>query len=129
MSAPGATAEPFGRRIGSTPVTIARSAEALERLGEAAGAVVVRPEAPLHDHGEGVACVACESRGDPRVLLFELDEKRRRGLVAPFTQVVIDATGLADADSIRAALVPGARPALGLRDHIVARSFHLVDGS
>lgn len=110
-------------------MTIARSAEALRRLGEAEGTVVVRPEAPLHDHGDGVACVACESRGDVRVLLFELDEQRRRGLVAPFTRVVVDATGEVDADIVRAALVPGLRPAVGLRDHIVARSFRLVEES
>lgn len=107
------------------PVTVVADAAALP--AEAPGLAIVHMERPLHDHADGVACVACESRGNVRVLLFELDEKVRLGMAAPFDRVVIDASGIDDVQGVIDALVPGRQPALGLRDHTVARNFRLAD--
>lgn len=116
---------PFARRAAPVPVTIVAAGDGLPPM--ASDVAVVTLEPPLHDHGGGAACIACESRGDVRVLLFELDEKLRRGLVAPFTAVVVDARAVADPQVVRDALVPGRLPALGLRDHTIARNFRLAD--
>ena len=88
---------PFARRAAPVPVTIVAAGDGLPPVGR--GVAVVTLEPPLHDHGGGAACIACESRGDVRVLLFELDEKLRRGLVAPFNAVVVDARAVADPHS------------------------------
>lgn len=116
---------PFARRAAPVPVTVIAAGAELPRIDDSVALVELEP--PLHDHGGGAACIACESRGDVRVLLFELDEKLRRGLVAPFSAVVVDARAVADPQAVRDALVPGRLPALGLRDHAIARNFRLAD--
>lgn len=88
---------------------------------------VIRIDRPPHDHADGNACVACDARGNIRVLLFELLEQARRGDSPLPREVVVDATAAADSDAVRDALVPGKLPAQGLRDFTVARSFRLVD--
>jgi G3E family GTPase len=105
------------------PVTVVTEAARLPAAAE--GTAVVRLEPPLHDHAPGTACIACESRGNVRVLLFELDEKVRRGMIPPFGRVIVDATGIADPQAVADAIVPGRLPAMGMRDHTVARNFHL----
>ena len=119
-----ATPGPYARRGAPVPVMVADAPAAIPAA--APGLAIVRMERPLHAHEIGATCVACESRGNVRVLLFELDEKRRRGLVPPFERVVIDATEIDDVQTVIDALVPGRQPALGLRDHTVARNFRLA---
>jgi hypothetical protein len=114
---------PFARLAQSIPVTVVTDVACLPEVAE--GTAVIRLEPPLHDHAPGTECVACESRGSVRVLLFELDEKVRRGMVPPFARVVVDATGIADPEAVAEAIVPGRLPAMGMRDHAVARNFHL----
>ena len=120
------TATPYARREHSVPVTVVTQPEALLRYGGRATAVV-RFEPLPHNHASGTDCIACEARSNVRVLLFELQEKSRLGLVEPFTHVVVDATSVADARAVADALIPGRLPAFGLRDHAVARNFHLQD--
>lgn len=122
-----ASAAPFAARKQSAPVQIETDPE---KLAAAAGdgVAVVRLEAPAHAHADGGACLVCETRGDVRVALFELLERERLGAVPPFTRVVIDASAASDIGAIVDALVPGRRPAVGLRDFTVARSFHLDAG-
>lgn len=122
MTAPA----PYARRERSVPVTVVIHKEALRRFGGRATAVV-RLDTPLHAHEPGTTCIACESRGNVRVLLFELQEKLNRGMVEPFIRVVVDATDAPDPRAIADALVPGRLPAFGLRDHAVARNFHLEE--
>lgn len=117
---------PFARRDRSVPVTVVTDKAALSRFG-GRDTAVVRLEPPLHAHEAGVHCIACDSRGDVRVLLFELQERLGRGMVEPFMRVVVDATDVADVSVVTDALVPGRMPALGLRDHAVARNFHLAE--
>ena len=54
-------------------------------------------------------------------------EKVRLGMVEPFVRVVVDASEVSDKDAVADALVPGRLPAFGLRDHAVARNFHLAE--
>lgn len=119
------SAAPFTARKQSVPVQIETDPRRLAALaGE--GVAIIQLEAPLHAHADGRACPACETRGDVRVALFELLERERLGAVPPFTQVVIDARTVPDMGALVDALVPGRRPAAGLRDFTVARSFHLA---
>lgn len=120
MSAPA----PYARRARSVPVTVVTDNAALALYG-GRDTAVVHLDAPLHAHAPGTECIACDSRGNVRVLLFELQEKLSRGMVEPFVRVVVDATDAADPAAIADALVPGRLPAFGLRDHAVARNFHL----
>jgi hypothetical protein len=108
------------------PVTLVTDKTALGRFG-GRDTAVVHLDAPLHAHEPGTECIACESRGNVRVLLFELQEKLSRGMVEPFVRVVVDATDAADPAAVADALVPGRLPAFGLRDHAVARNFHLAE--
>ncbi|MEO5805151.1 hypothetical protein [Devosia sp.] len=78
-----------------------------------------------HGHDAGVVCMACAGRVEIRALLFELLESVRQGLRTPFRSVVVDATALPDARKVIDA-VAGRLPATAMRDHTVARSFHLV---
>lgn len=117
---------PFARRERSVPVTVVTDAGALARFG-GGDTAVVKLEPPLHNHEPGNECIACESRGNVRVLLFELEEKLRRGMTEPFVRVVVDATDATDPQAVADALVPGRLPAVGLRDHAVARNFHLAE--
>ena len=117
---------PFARRERSVPVTVVTDRSALSRFG-GRDTAVVKLEAPLHAHDPGTECIVCESRGNVRVLLFELQEKVRLGMIEPFVRVVVDATDATDAQAVADALVPGKLPAFGLRDHAVARNFHLAE--
>lgn len=114
-------ASPFTARRPPAPVRIVTTVEAPVEPGVA----VVRLESPLHNHEAGTNCPACESRGDVRVALFELMERERLGAVPKFDRVVIDASHMKDISEVAEALIPGRRPALGLRDLAVARSFYL----
>ena len=117
---------PYARRERSVPVTVVTDKAALARFG-GRDTAVVHLDPPLHTHEPGTECIACESRGNVRVLLFELQEKLSRGMVEPFVRVVVDATEAPDAAAVADALVPGRLPAFGLRDHAVARNFHLAE--
>jgi hypothetical protein len=48
-------------------------------------------------------------------------------MVEPFVRVVVDATEAPDKAAVADAIVPGRLPAFGLRDHAVARNFHLAE--
>lgn len=118
------SAAPFAKSARSIPVTIVTGGDA--PLPEEAGIAVVRVTSSEHAHAPGTECPACAASGDVRVALFELLEKARLGLVPPFETVVVDARGHASPQAIADRLIPGRQPAFGLRDHTVARSFHLA---
>jgi hypothetical protein len=86
---------------------------------------VIHLEPALHEHPPGQECVACATRADVRAMLFDLLQESRTGARKPFNRVIIDAHRLRDPQRIVDRLDPHA-PAIGLRDHTVARSFHLT---
>lgn len=119
-----ASGAPFAAKKQSVPVSIETDADKLtDRAGD--DVAVIRLDAPAHAHADGSSCLMCETRGDVRVALFELLERERLGAVPPFVRVVVDASAVGDVGAVVDALVPGRRPAFGLRDFTVARSFHL----
>lgn len=71
-------------------------------------------------------CICCTATSDVRSSLSELHEARLRGDIPPVSRVVIETTGLADPAPIINSIIPGGSPAMGLRDHVVARHFHLA---
>lgn len=71
-------------------------------------------------------CICCTATSDIRSSLSELHEARLRGDIPPVSRVVIETTGLADPAPIINSIIPGGAPAMGLRDHVVARHFHLA---
>jgi G3E family GTPase len=71
-------------------------------------------------------CICCAATSDIRSSLSELHEARLRGDIPPVSRVVIETTGLADPAPIINSIIPGGSPAMGLRDHVVARHFHLA---
>ncbi|MEA3536683.1 GTP-binding protein [Rhizobium sp. CC-YZS058] len=71
-------------------------------------------------------CLCCTASSDIRVSLYELHDAHCRGEIPPISRVIIETTGLADPAPIIHSLIPGGAPALGLRDHIVARQFRLA---
>lgn len=71
-------------------------------------------------------CLCCEAGSDIRVTLFELHEAARSGAIPAFSRVIVETTGLADPAPLVNQLIPGGATALGLRDHVVARSFELA---
>lgn len=117
-----AMSTPFDRASSSIPVTVVTSDSVRDQPGDV---VVLRLEPALHDHPAGQECVACAARADIRAMLFDLLQEVRAGVREPFHQVVIDAHRLADPQAVIVRLDPHA-PATGLRDHTVARSFHLT---
>lgn len=117
------SAAPYGRLAKSIPVTVVAGEDAVVR--PAVGVAIVRMEPPDHEHADGAPCVACAAHGDVRTLLFDLLERARLGLVPAFEAVVVDARG-SDLQTVIDRLVPGRQPAFGLRDHAVARNFHLA---
>ena len=119
-----ASGAPFAARKQSVPVQVEADAAKVPALA-GDGVAVVRLDPPAHAHADGAACLVCETRGDVRVALFELLERERLGAVPPFNRVVIDASAVGEIGVVIDALVPGRRPASGLRDFTVARSFHL----
>lgn len=70
-------------------------------------------------------CICCTATSDIRVSLHELHDALIKGQVPAIKRVIIETTGLADPAPIINSLIPGGAPALGLRDHIVARHFYL----
>ncbi|RCS23064.1 GTP-binding protein [Phyllobacterium salinisoli] len=71
-------------------------------------------------------CICCTATSDIRRSLADLHEARLRGEIPPVSRVVIETTGLADPAPIINSIIPGGAPAMGLRDHVVARHFHLA---
>lgn len=71
-------------------------------------------------------CLCCTATSDIRTSLFELDQAVAAGHVPPVARVVIETTGLADPAPIVNSLIAGGAPALGLRDHVVARRYRLA---
>ncbi|MDE3813327.1 GTP-binding protein [Sinorhizobium meliloti] len=71
-------------------------------------------------------CICCTATSDIRSSLSDLHEARLRGDIPPVSRVVIETTGLADPAPIINSIIPGGSPAMGLRDHVVARHFHLA---
>ena len=71
-------------------------------------------------------CLCCTATSDIRASLYELDQAVAAGHVPPVSRVVIETTGLADPAPIVNSLIAGGAPALGLRDHVVARRYRLA---
>lgn len=71
-------------------------------------------------------CICCTAGSDARASLFELQEAMAREFGRAFSRVVIETTGLADPAPLVNQLIPGGMPAVGLRDHVVARRFFLA---
>jgi G3E family GTPase len=71
-------------------------------------------------------CICCTATSDIRTSLYELHQAFLEGMMPEISRVVIETTGLADPAPIINSLIPGGTPATGLRDHIVARHFHLA---
>jgi hypothetical protein len=113
---------PFDRTTSSIGVTIVTSDTVPDQEGDVA---VLRLEPALHEHPAGQECVACATASDVRAMLFDLLQEMRAGRRGRFTSVVIDAHRLRDPQPVIDRLDPHA-PAIGLRDHTVARSFHLT---
>ncbi|WP_172965717.1 GTP-binding protein [Agrobacterium sp. FDAARGOS_525] len=70
-------------------------------------------------------CICCTATSDIRTSLYELHQAILEGVMPDVSRVVIETTGLADPAPIINSLIASGTPALGLRDHIVARHFHL----
>jgi hypothetical protein len=115
---------PFAAAAKSVPVTVVTTGQ--RPVLPVGVALVTIEDAAAHDHN-GAECLVCNTRGNVRVLLFELLEQARQGAVAPFTSVVVDARHAADPQEVVDALIPGKLPAFGMRDHTVARSFRLAE--
>lgn len=113
---------PFDRASSSIGVTVVTSGTVAEQAAEVA---VMRLEPALHDHEPGDECPACAAAGDIRAMLFDLLQDLRSGRRTPFTRVIVDASRLRHPQRVIDRLDPQA-PATALRDHTVARSFHLA---
>jgi G3E family GTPase len=70
-------------------------------------------------------CICCTAGSDLRSSLDRLLAGRKDGSLPPFRRVIVETTGLADPAPILNSLIPGGLPAMGLRDHMVARAFRL----
>jgi hypothetical protein len=88
---------------------------------------VIRLAPPLHEHGAGEACVACAAVGDVRVALYELLESRRLSRRPMPARVLVDISAIPADASLTRDRITGNAPAGALRDHVVARSFELVE--
>lgn len=71
-------------------------------------------------------CICCTAGSDIRASVAEVHEAARKAGRLPLTRVVVETTGLADPAPVVNQLVAGAVPALGLRDHTVARHYRLA---
>ncbi|MGA1834160.1 CobW family GTP-binding protein [Rhizobium wenxiniae] len=71
-------------------------------------------------------CICCTATSDVRASLYELHTAIMAGEISDINRVVIETTGLADPAPIINSLIPTGAPALGLRDHVVARHFRLA---
>jgi hypothetical protein len=116
-------ATPYQRRARSVPVIVVTGGDTLPPV--AGARTLTLPAASDHDH-TGVECLVCASRADIRTLLFELQERVRLGFDTDCAAVVVDARATEDPQQVVDRLVPGKLPAFGLRDHAVARNFHLA---
>ena len=113
---------PFSAASRAIPVTVVTEGI----LAVPADAALVTLDGTFgHDHA-GAECLVCSTRGNIRVLLFELLEQRRIGAVPPFSSVMVDARHAVEPQAVIDSLRPGNLPAFGLRDHTVARSFRLA---
>ena len=112
---------PFAAAAARIPVTVATDPLAAP---SPEGTLVLRIEPGVHDHAPGTECVACAAQGDVRAMLFDALTEMRQGARPAFSRVV-DASRLSDPRAVIDRLVPGRQPALGMRDHTVARSFYL----
>jgi len=117
--------DPYARLANPIPVTVVTNAAVAGTTAD--GIAVIRVEPSRHDHASGVECVACAAASDIRALLFDLLQSAREGHRPMFTRVVVDASALPDPSDVVDRLTPGKLPALGLRDHAVARNFRLVE--
>lgn len=72
------------------------------------------------------SCLCCSPSSDLRASLFDLHALARVRLSRSFARVVVETTGIADPAPAINQLIPGGAPAIGLRDHTVARSFELA---
>ncbi|WP_417279079.1 CobW family GTP-binding protein [Celeribacter sp.] len=70
-------------------------------------------------------CICCTAGSDLRSSLERLLVGRQNGSLPAFSRVIVETTGLADPAPILNSLIPGGLPAMGLRDHMVARMFRL----
>ncbi|RWB98675.1 MULTISPECIES: GTP-binding protein [unclassified Mesorhizobium] len=70
-------------------------------------------------------CLCCTIGSDIRSTLHELQVLAGAGEIS-FDRVIVETTGLADPAPLVNQLVPGGAPAVGLRDHLVARNFELA---
>lgn len=70
-------------------------------------------------------CLCCKVGSDIRSTLHELHVLADAGEIS-FDRVIVETTGLADPAPLVNQLIPGGAAALGLRDHLVARSFELA---
>lgn len=113
---------PFDRAVISIPVTVVTHHEALAAVDPTV--VRLTLERPLHEHDAGGECVACAARGDVRAMLFDLLQSARAD-GRTLSAVIVDATAVDDARPVIDRIARGVVPAFGLRDHTVARSFHL----
>ena len=113
---------PFDKASSSIPVTVVTTGAAEKYTSP--GDRLLHLEPALHEHAPGSECVACAARGDIRALLFDLLQSSRSEQ-RPLTAVVVDASDLKDARPVIERLEAGTVPAFALRDHTVARSFHL----
>jgi len=116
-------ATPYQRRARSVPVIVVTGGDTLPPV--AGARMLTLPAASEHDHSGG-ECLACATRGDVRALLFELQERVRLGFDTDCAAVVVDARGVENPQDVVDRLIPGKLPAFGLRDHAVARNFHLA---
>lgn len=70
-------------------------------------------------------CLCCTIGSDIRSTLHELQVRAGAGEFS-FHRVIVETTGLADPAPLVNQLIPGGSPAIGLRDHLVARNFELA---
>ncbi|WP_348766768.1 GTP-binding protein [uncultured Salinisphaera sp.] len=123
--------------LGSGKTTLINTLLADPRMRDAAivvneyGSVAVDHDL-IHEGREGFAlttstgCLCCTASSDIRASLYELHDRYARGELPAFNHVVVETTGLADPAPIINSLIAGGTPAMGLRDHVVARSFLLA---
>jgi hypothetical protein len=114
---------PYQRNASSIPVTVVTGVDT--PLPVIRGSALIVMTDTDHDHA-GAECIVCSTRGNVRALLFELQEKARLGMIPAFSAVIVDARTSTDAAIIIDGLIPGKLPAFGLRDHAVAKNFHLA---
>lgn len=70
-------------------------------------------------------CICCTAAANIRVSLTDLMEVARRA-DRTFQRVIVETTGIADPAPVVNQIVPGGAPAMGFRDHMVARTFTLA---